>query len=197
MHRVLVVFGTTDGHTAKVARFLAAELQAVGGRVDVFAAAGGPEACGPDAYSGIVVAASVHARGYQRAVSRWVRRYARALQPKPTAFLSVCLGVLQDDAGVQRDLARILDVFFTRTGWRPHTVKMLAGALPYTRYGFLKRWAMRRIARKAGGGTDVSRDYEYTDWNDLRAFVKDFYASLNATDTARSPDQVATGLTRP
>jgi len=33
---------------------------------------------------------------------------------------------------------------------------------------------MRRIARKEGGDTDTSRDYEYTDWNDLRAFGEAF-----------------------
>jgi len=27
---------------------------------------------------------------------------------------------------------------------------------------------------KARGDTDTRRDYEYTDWNDLRAFVEEF-----------------------
>jgi menaquinone-dependent protoporphyrinogen oxidase len=33
---------------------------------------------------------------------------------------------------------------------------------------------MKRITRKAGGDTDTSRDYEYTDWSDLRTFAEDF-----------------------
>jgi menaquinone-dependent protoporphyrinogen oxidase len=33
---------------------------------------------------------------------------------------------------------------------------------------------MKRIVRKAGGDTDTSRDYEYTDWGDLRAFADEF-----------------------
>jgi menaquinone-dependent protoporphyrinogen oxidase len=33
---------------------------------------------------------------------------------------------------------------------------------------------MRRIVRKAGGDTDTSRDFEYTDWDDLRTFVNEF-----------------------
>jgi len=33
---------------------------------------------------------------------------------------------------------------------------------------------MKQIARKAGGDTDTSRDYEYTDWAALRGFAEDF-----------------------
>ena len=33
---------------------------------------------------------------------------------------------------------------------------------------------MKRIARKAGGATDTSRDYEYTDWAALDEFVDRF-----------------------
>jgi menaquinone-dependent protoporphyrinogen IX oxidase len=39
---------------------------------------------------------------------------------------------------------------------------------------FLKRWIMKRIAQKAGGGTDTSKDYEYTDWQALDKFARDF-----------------------
>jgi menaquinone-dependent protoporphyrinogen oxidase len=33
---------------------------------------------------------------------------------------------------------------------------------------------MLRIVRKAGGDTDTSRDYEYTNWTDVRAFADEF-----------------------
>jgi len=39
---------------------------------------------------------------------------------------------------------------------------------------------MKRIVAKAGGDTDTSRDYMYTDWNDLRAFADDFRRRLKA-----------------
>jgi menaquinone-dependent protoporphyrinogen oxidase len=43
---------------------------------------------------------------------------------------------------------------------------------------------MVRIVRKAGGDTDTSRDYEYTDWTDLRAFAEKFARSLPARAAA-------------
>jgi mono/diheme cytochrome c family protein len=38
---------------------------------------------------------------------------------------------------------------------------------------------MKRIAAKAGGDTDTSRDYDYTDWKDLEAFADEFGRRLS------------------
>ena len=178
MSRILVLYGTTEGQTAKVARYLGDTLQAAGMSADVVEA--GTASPSPDGYDGVLVAASVHTGGYQRAVHRWVHDHAQRLNEKPAAFLSVCLGVLQRSPKVQEDLAAIVDRFLTETGWHPATIKHVAGALPYSKYNWLTRWTMVRIVRKAGGDTDTSRDYEYTDWADLRAFAEEFARSLRA-----------------
>jgi menaquinone-dependent protoporphyrinogen oxidase len=107
-------------------------------------------------------------------VRRWVRAEADALNARPTAFVSVCLGVLQDNPQVQQEVAAIMTRFLTATGWRPAVTTTVAGALLYTRYNPFIRWVMKRIVRKAGGDTDTSRDYEYTDWAGLRTFAEDF-----------------------
>ena len=62
--------------------------------------------------------------------------------------------------------------------------KTVAGALPYTKYGWLKKWIMRRIVAKAGGDTDTTRDYEYTDWNDVREFARAFAQRLEGSHAA-------------
>ena len=172
MSRILLVYGTTDGQTAKIAKYLGAQFQWLGAGVTVVEA--GNADPDPTGYDGVVVAASVHAGGFQRAVLRWARSHAQSLRDKPTAFLAVCLGVLQKDLAVQRDLVAIVNRFEASTGWKASRVKLVAGALRYTRYGWLKRMLMRRMAAKAGGDTDVSRDYEYTDWTDLREFAEAF-----------------------
>ena len=59
-------------------------------------------------------------------------------------------------AGLRADLA-----------WTPWRVSCVAGRLAYTRYSFITRWFMRRIAGKEGASTDTSRDHELTDWTAL------------------------------
>jgi menaquinone-dependent protoporphyrinogen oxidase len=168
----LILYGTTDGQTAKIARTLGADLRAQGVAVDVIEAARAD--ANPERYDGVIVAASVHMGGFQNSVVKWARAHAAALRGRPTAFLSVCLGILQDDAKVRLELTTIVRRFQTRTGWQPGEVKFVAGALPYSRYNWLKKWVMRRIVRKAGVETDPHRDYEYTDWKDLAQFARAF-----------------------
>jgi menaquinone-dependent protoporphyrinogen oxidase len=62
------------------------------------------------------------------------------------------------------DVQRMLNVFYTQTGWHPDRVLPVAGALAYSKYNFIVRAIMRRIARKAGAPTDTSSDYEFTNW---------------------------------
>jgi menaquinone-dependent protoporphyrinogen oxidase len=81
---------------------------------------------------------------------------------------------LEKNSAAQRQVWEILDRFLDATGWNPDIRKTVAGALPYTRYNWFTRWIMRRIVAKAGGDTDTSRDYEYTDWNQVRQLAHVF-----------------------
>jgi menaquinone-dependent protoporphyrinogen oxidase len=172
MARILVLYGTTDGHTATVADKVAETLRTSGAVVDVIEA--GTKDAQPEDYAGVIVAASVHAGGYQRTVRQWVRKHAAALRNKPSAFLSISLGVLQADPNVQRHVADIVSRFLRTTHWQPAMTQNVAGAVLYTKYNVIKRWIMKRIVRQAGGGTDTSRDYEYTNWAELGAFAERF-----------------------
>ncbi len=98
----------------------------------------------------------------------------------PAAFISVTLS----EAGAERpsatpeerarfaaDVQKVLEAFLKETGWRPKRVKPVAGALLYTKYNFLVRFIMKRIAKTTGAETDTSRDYEYTNWAALDRFA--------------------------
>jgi menaquinone-dependent protoporphyrinogen oxidase len=183
--RFLVLYGTTEGQTAKIAAAIARTLRHQGAIVDLVNAASRTADPKPEDYAAVVVAASVHAGGYQRAVRRWARAHAGGLAMRPAAFVSVCLGVLERNPETDRALSRIAQRFFAVTGWTPTVVKIVAGALPYTHYNWLKRWLMRRIVAKAHGDTDTTRDYEYTDWNDLREFTIGFCRRAEAGDSVR------------
>ena len=172
MRRILVVYATTDGHTAKVARFLGEAVHTAGSTVHVVEASrSGP--C-PEDYDGVLVAASVHAGQHQKRVEQWVRANLAALHERPTAFISICLSVLEPFPKGPENAAANISRFLMHTGWKPTVSKSVAGALLYTRYGWLKRWVMKRIVAKTGGPTDTTIDYEYTNWRDLYEFADKF-----------------------
>lgn len=186
MKQILIVYGTTDGQTRKIAQVLAEDFRARLCSVDVLDAAGPLRRVSPDSYDGVIVAASVHIGAFQPAVARWVRSHAAALSQLPTAFLSVCLAILEKRPEPREEIEKIMQRFFSRTGWHPAMTRLVAGAIRYTQYRWLKKWMMKRIVAKAGGGTDTTRDYEYTDWDDLREFAGEFVAQL-------SPNEVMAG----
>jgi menaquinone-dependent protoporphyrinogen oxidase len=172
MHRILVIYGTTEGHTEQIATAIGIALTAAG--FDVHTIRAGTLDPRPADYDGVIVSASVHGGRYQEAVGYWIRTHAAELQQKPSAFVSACLGVLQHDPNVDAELDGIIHRFIDPLGWQPTVIKPVAGALLYTKYNPLMRWMMKRIAGKAGGGTDTSRDYDYTDWDDLNVFAEEF-----------------------
>jgi menaquinone-dependent protoporphyrinogen oxidase len=178
MSRILIVYATTHGQTAKIAKAMADTLRTQAVTVCLFDVAHAHPH--PDDFDGVIVAASVHAGKYQKPIVRWVRSHDTALNARPTAFISVCLGVLQHSPDVDRALRAIEDHFLEETGWQPKVIKPVAGALRYTQYNWFLRQIMKRIVRKAGGDTDTSRDYEYTNWRDLSAFTTGFRSLVEA-----------------
>jgi menaquinone-dependent protoporphyrinogen oxidase len=168
---VAVGYGTTEGQTARIAGLVGEVVAAHGYRVRL----ADLRDAGPDLLrgcAGVVLGASVHLGKHQRYVADYVRRQRGALDALPSAFFSVSLAALGDRATAERYVAQLVQ----QTGWQPATVGLFAGALPYTRYGFVKKRVMRRIARGKPGsvGTDLARDYDYTDPDAVRRFVEDF-----------------------
>ena len=173
--RFLVLYGTTDGQTRKIATTIADALRALGDDVEVSNAKQQDAVARPEDFDAVVVAASVHAGRYQQSVLRWVRAHRAALSGRPTAFISVCLAVLERNPKTDREVDRIMSRFFNSTGWRPTTSKVVAGALQFTHYNWLKRLLMKRIVKKMVPDLDTRRDYDYTDWDDLKAFALAFH----------------------
>ena len=50
--------------------------------------------------------------------------------------------------------------------------------MKYREYNFLIRYIMKRIMHGQGLSTDTSRDHEYTDWQAVSKFAREYAASL-------------------
>ena len=182
--RLLVLYGTTDGHSRKIAVALAESVRSADFDIDVINAAGRLDP-NPAEYDTVIVVAPVRAGRHHREVRRWAKAHAAALGRRPSALVTVCLSVLDKRASARAAQATMLDEFVKETGWRPTVAKVVAGALLYTRYNWITRWIMKRIVARAHGDTDTRRDYEYTDWQDLRAFGREFVLTRSGAETGR------------
>lgn len=175
---ILVAYATTDGMTTRIAERIADAARSAGSAADVVDVAALPRNFDPKAYDGVILAASMHAKGYQRAATRFVLRYEEALRTRPTGFVSVCLSILSKDAEERRRSRQLAEQFPAQRGWKPDVIEVVAGALMFSRYGFLRRMVMKHIAQKEMGPTTTTHDIIFTDWAAVDRFADDFVRRL-------------------
>lgn len=174
--KFLIVYGTTEGQTRKIARFMETVLHEAGHEVTIADASDEPPA--PDHYDAVLIGGSIHMHNYQPAVQHYITRHVTVLNRMPGAFFSVCLAVASGIEEEHCEAEKITHDFLAKTGWATAVSTQIAGALKYTEYNFFKRLIMKMIAKREGQATDTSRDYEYTDWNDVKKFVAWFAAGV-------------------
>lgn len=182
MKRILVVYGTTEGHTRKIAEFVAERLRKAGKAVDLVDSATPAAAQIAPIYAGAFIGGSLHQGRHQAPLAHFIKVNAAWLNTIPTAFFSVSLSMASQDAEWQAEAKRLADAFLADTGLNAGMVRLVAGALMYTEYDFFRRWMMKAIAKKAGGSTDTSRDADYTDWNDVARFVDEYLAATRGAE---------------
>jgi menaquinone-dependent protoporphyrinogen oxidase len=177
MSKVLIAYGTSEGHTAKIADHLAEVIRAQGH--DVFPMNIERSAAAPAGYDAVIIGASVHKGKHQAWVVDYVRRNRPALQRLPSAFFSVSLATADGTEKGRIEAEGYVETFSKETGWYPEQTGLFAGALLYTKYNFLLRQIMRWIARSKGSrDLDTRRDYVYTDMAAVRRFAGEFLASF-------------------
>jgi menaquinone-dependent protoporphyrinogen oxidase len=105
------------------------------------------------------------------------------LAAMPVALFSVSLAAADGMDG-RVEAQRLADESIDESRLTPLCTRCIAGALKYTQYDYFKRLIMRMIAKQRGGDTDTSKDTEYTNWDDVEAFVDEFLAAARIARSA-------------
>jgi menaquinone-dependent protoporphyrinogen oxidase len=184
MSKILVVYGTSEGHAARVADRIAEVLRDRGHDILVLDVRNADDSV-LAAYDAAVVGASIHMGKHDKRVVEYIRKNRDTLVGMPAAFFSVSLAAVDDTAEAQKYVRELEH----ETGWKPEAVSLVAGALPYTHYGFIKRRMMRRIvaSKSAELSTDTTRDHVYTDWSEVAHFATGYAQAVESSRTADAP----------
>jgi menaquinone-dependent protoporphyrinogen oxidase len=170
---VLIVYATTEGHTARVAERMAERLRAKALSVALHRAARGVALPDLARHDGVIVGASVHYGRHPAYLRAQLRERRSVLAAIHAAFFSVSLSA--GGPGAKPEAAqRYVAAFLRGVSWRPAQVTAFGGAAQYSKYGWFKRLLMIAFIGLAGGDTDTSRDYEYTDWEAVDRFADEF-----------------------
>ncbi len=171
--RILIVYATTHGHTAKIADRIARGAREQGARVETIEI----EDVGdvdPGAFDAVIVGASIHAGRHQPGLVKWAGERAAALAERRSAFFSVSLTAADDDPEARQATDGYIRSFVTETGWEPDRTLPVAGCLQYREYDMFTRVLMMLLMKSGGRPTDTDEDHDYTDWDAVERFGREF-----------------------
>lgn len=176
--RVLLVYGTSYGQTARIARYMAGVIIGLGDRVRVVNVAEKPSDLDVHRFDAIIVGGPIIRGRHQRELTRFVRDNLATLNTTSSAFFSVSGAAASEDETSQAEAQRFIDAFLGEAGWYPRSAAAIAGAMAYTKYNPILRWICKRGSKRMGGPTDTSRDHEFTDWSQVERFVSGFMGTV-------------------
>lgn len=174
MANILIAYGTTEGHTRKIAHRVADWLMDEGHTVQLYDTTRDHSSPAFEHIDRAILAGSLHQSRHQASLTHFVQSNRLALQAIPTALLSVSLTAALHDADSESEARACINRFIQEVRWKPTVTLAVAGALKYTEYDWLKRMVMKAISKQKGGDIDTSKDYEYTDWEALKRFILEF-----------------------
>jgi menaquinone-dependent protoporphyrinogen oxidase len=182
--RVLIVFGTTEGQTRKIAWRMAARAKELGHEAELHDSSDLASKIQIGAFGAIIIAASVHQQVHQETIAGFAIAHRDLLNTNRTAFVSVSLSAALDSDHVEAQ--KYVDRFIAETDWRPTKVLLLAGALRYSGYDYFKQQIIKYIVMKGHSSENTERDCEFTDWEVLSDFVDSFLEMAGAGSRGRA-----------
>jgi menaquinone-dependent protoporphyrinogen oxidase len=181
--KLLIVYGTTEGQTRKIAEYLKSEAEKAGAEVTLCDAS--IEQVRPERFKAVMICASMHSEKYQTTVIHYIKSNLAALNDMPSAFVSVSLSAIAEDYDPvsYNEMKSLTADFLTETGWKPVAIEYAAGAIRYTQYDFFKKFTLRQLTKRVGGNNDTSVNHEYTNWTRLSKFLTTFLNMAKAWPT--------------
>ena len=85
----------------------------------------------------------------------------------------------------------VIQTFVRKTHWQPELVGRFAGAVAYSQYNWILKRVIRGIVRREGEGnyTDMSRDYDLTNYDEVADFAHEFGTRVAVRAAATTRDR--------
>lgn len=172
MKKIAIVYATKFGQTKKIAKYIEEKLQERGFSTQLLNVKENSQLSSE--VEGVIYGGPVYQGKFSRQLIQWVKKNRPLLNTLPTALFTVSLNAADKRAEARAADLQLIQNFIAQSGYAPNLSDSFAGALMYRSYFWPVRLLMRRISRLAGGDTDTSKNYEYTDWARIESFLSSF-----------------------
>lgn len=175
---ILIAFASKEGQTEKIAEFIADVVRHHGHQAKTLPCHHLPKDFDITSFDAVIIGGSIHMNKYPGYLNKFVTTYLDSLNQVPSALFTVCMATHSENEKERIAADAFGPALSQKTQWQPNVMETFAGAIKYTQYGFITRKIMQSIARKEGGDTDTSRDFEYTDWEKVTQFTERFLSQI-------------------
>lgn len=170
--KIPVLFATVEGHTEKLARFIAGALREAGHDSELFDLANETKAPSLGDTDRVILAGSVHERRHPEALEVFIAAQRMALSERPTMMISVSMSAaFPEGLDEARDYLTEMEM---RTGFTPGRELLVAGALKSARYDYFAQQVIRHVVLRGRDVDPDAGDHDFTDYDALRSAVSDF-----------------------
>ncbi len=169
---ILIAYGTIEGQTGKIARFIEATLRAQGAAVDLLDTSDGTRDVAWETVDRVILAGPVHERKHPKDFEVFVYAHRAELSALPTLLCSVSLNAAFPDGHAEAqsyvdDLKRRCELTTARD-------LLVAGALRAAQYDYYSTQVLQHVLLRGKPYDPQATEHEFTDWEALQQAVAAF-----------------------
>ncbi len=168
MIEILIIYSTTDGQTIKICNELVKE--SFNNNVKLCSL---QDVADEDLniYNKIIIGASIRYGKHNPYLLEFVKKNINILNQVKSAFFSVNVVARKKEKNTPSTNPYVIK-FLNQTNWQPTKIGVFAGKVDYPSYKFFDKYIIRFIMWLTKGPTDISKSYEFTNWDEVKKFGK-------------------------
>lgn len=169
--RILVVYASRFGSTAKVAEGIAEELCRAGSQADTRWV---NETVDVSQYDAVVVGGAINYDRWMKDATEFVERNQAVLATVPVAYFFTCLTLTKTtDKALAQAAGYGEKIRLTAAGVTPIAVGQFAGVLDYSKMSFMTRQVAKGLMKVLG-----VKEGDYRDWRQIRQWASEIHPGL-------------------
>ncbi|MFK7835303.1 MAG: flavodoxin domain-containing protein [Sulfitobacter sp.] len=172
--KTLIIYGTVEGQTGKIARFAADEIAKLGHEA-VLIDANDSKEISFDGVEAALLAGCLHQRRHPRTFEALLAAHAADLAPLKTLLLSVSINAAFPDG--HEEAREYVTQMEMRTGFKADADLLVGGALRIGEYDYFALQVVRHVVMRDRPFDASKTEHEFTDWDAVAAQVADLVSS--------------------
>tara|TARA_B100001029_G_scaffold47022_1_gene37255 strand:+ start:546 stop:1067 length:522 start_codon:yes stop_codon:yes gene_type:complete len=168
MSNTLIIYSTTDGQTVAICNTLVKNHNT--NQIKICSIEDAYEE-NLNNYDKIIIGASIRYGKHNPRVIKFVKKNLERFNKIKTAFFSVNVVARKKNKNTP-ETNPYVKKFLNKTKWKPNKLSVFAGKVDYPSYRFLDKYIIRLIMWITKGPTDVTKSYEFTNWDEVKKFGK-------------------------